>query len=181
MDSFKGALSAEDACRAVEVGLRSVASDLEIVCKPMADGGEGTVAALLAARPRGHWMPVRVQGPLPDSLVEAGFAWFPDDGTAVVEMATASGLPLLGETERNPLITTTYGTGELIRANVEHGARRILLTIGGSATVDSGIGPGVAVSGCGRPGIGTLRLFPGRDRPNRAADESTPTPRDRSM
>jgi glycerate 2-kinase len=145
LDSFKGALTADEACRAVEAGLRAAAPDLDIVRKPMADGGEGTAAALLASRPGGQWIPLRVQGPLPERTVEAGFAWFPDDGTAVVEMAAASGLPLLAEAERNPLKTTTHGTGELIRGAVERGARRILLTIGGSATVDGGTGAAAAL------------------------------------
>lgn len=145
LDSFKGSLPAKDACLAVEAGLRAVVSDLTIILKPMADGGEGTAAALLASRPGGEWIPVRVQGPLAEKTVEAGFAWFKDDFTAVVEMAAASGLPLLSENELNPLRTNTYGTGELIRAAIERGSRRILLTVGGSATVDGGIGAAAAL------------------------------------
>ncbi len=145
LDSFKGALSADLVCRAVEAGLRSPAIAVEIVRKPMADGGEGTAAALMAARLDGQWLAADVQGPLPGQVVAAAWAWFPDDRTAVIEMAAASGLPLLAEHERNPLQTSTYGTGELIRAAIEHGAQRILLTIGGSATVDGGIGAAVAL------------------------------------
>ncbi len=145
LDSFKDSLTAEAACRAVAAGLCDVDSDIATVCKPMADGGEGTAAALLAARSDGEWIPVRAQGPLPSQHVEAGFAWFPADHTALVEMAAASGLPLLTENERNPLRTNSYGLGELIRAAVERGARRILLAIGGSATVDGGTGSAAAL------------------------------------
>jgi len=145
LDSFKGSLAAEAACRAVEEGLRAARPDIEVIRMPMADGGEGTAAALLAARQGGEWVSARVQGPLPDRAVDAGFAWFPAEGTALVEMAAASGLPLLAERERDPLQTNTHGTGELIRAAVERGARRILLTIGGSATVDGGTGAAAAL------------------------------------
>ncbi len=145
MDSFKGALAADAACRAVAAGVRDADSGVEVVCKPMADGGEGTAATLLAARPGGEWLSVRVPGPLPERMVEAGYAWFSDDATAVVEMAVANGLPLLAAHERNPLETSTYGSGVLIRAAVRHGARRIFLAIGGSATVDGGMGAAAAL------------------------------------
>jgi len=145
LDAFKGGLTADAACRAVAAGLCDVDPGLDLVHKPMADGGEGTAATLLAARPGGEWLPMRVHGPLPDRAIDAGLAWFPDDGTAVVEMAAASGLPLLAEHERNPLVTSTVGTGELIRTAVEHGARRMVLAIGGSATVDGGIGAASAL------------------------------------
>ncbi len=145
LDSFKGGLSADEACRTVEAGLREADPDIEVVRKPMADGGEGTAAALLASRPGGEWIACTVRGPLPDQMVEAGFAWFPDEGTAVVEMAAASGLPLVSEKNRNPLRTTTYGTGQILKAAMEHGSRCILLTIGGSATNDGGIGVAAAL------------------------------------
>jgi len=145
MDKFKGGLSAGDACRSVAAGL--LATDPTVVCvqKPLADGGEGTAAALLAARPGGEWIPHTVAGPLPHRPVAAGYAWFPDDRTAVVEMAAANGLALLETCERNPLATSTRGTGELLQAAARRGARRILLAIGGSATVDGGIGAAAAL------------------------------------
>ncbi len=145
LDSFKGGLSAAQACQCVANGLRQADPTVDCVLKPMADGGEGTAAALLSARPGGKWLRLAVAGPLPDRQVEAGFAWFADDRTAVVEMAAASGLPLLAEHERNPLLTSTIGTGELLKAAAEQGARHILLAIGGSATVDGGVGAATAL------------------------------------
>lgn len=144
MDSFKGSLTAEAACRAVERGLRSVHPLAEIVCKPMADGGEGTAKALLACRD-GIWIPGEVTGPLPDQRVSAGYAWFPDDQTAVVEMASAAGLTRVPQGQLNPMKTTTYGVGELILAACRQGAKKMLLTVGGSATVDGGIGAAAAM------------------------------------
>jgi glycerate kinase len=93
----------------------------------------------------GRWVRQTVMGPLPDMQVEAGFAWFEDDGTALVEMASASGLELLSAGQMNPLKTTTYGTGQLIKAALEYGARKILLAVGGSATVDGGLGAAMAL------------------------------------
>lgn len=138
-DSFKGTMSAHEACAEAAAAIRAVRPDAELMLKPMADGGEGTAEAVLAARP-GEWIPVPVTGPLLSMTVDAGFAWFPEDGTALVEMAAASGITLLRRDQLNPLRTTTLGTGELIRAALAHGAKRILLAVGGSATVDGGIG-----------------------------------------
>ena len=144
-DSFKGSLPAAEFCRVAAAAIQDLRPDAEVISLPMADGGEGTAAALLAARPvAGEWVPVRVTGPTFRS-VGAGYAWFPGDATAVVEMAAASGLPLVPPAERDPLATTTYGTGELLRAAQARGARRILLAVGGSATVDGGIGAAAAL------------------------------------
>ena len=145
LDSFKGCLSAAAACQAVAKGLQAVDPTVRVRIKPMADGGEGTAAALLTARPSGVWIPCTVTGPLPERRVKAGFAWFADDRTAVVEMAAASGLPLLADHERNPMRTTTFGTGELLTAAVDTGAQHIVLTLGGSATVDGGVGAAAAL------------------------------------
>jgi len=145
MDKFKGGLSAGEACRNVAAGLREVDPTVVSLEIPLADGGEGTAAALMAARSGGEWIPVTVAGPLTDRAVVAGYAWFPDDLTAVVEMAAASGLALLADHQRNPLVTSTYGTGQLLEAAARRGARRILLTIGGSATVDGGVGAAAAL------------------------------------
>lgn len=144
LDSFKGNLTALEACESVQKGILAVFPECDVVICPMADGGEGTVEALRAAR-GGQWITCTVTGPLPDRSVEAGFGWCPDDGTALVEMAHASGITLLQAAELNPLHTTTYGTGELMRAALEKGARRIILAIGGSATVDGGIGAAMAL------------------------------------
>ena len=144
LDSFKGSLTAVQACDIVAGAIRAVRPDAEVVTKPMADGGEGTASVLMAAA-GGRWLAKTVMGPLPEMQVDAGFVWLPDTRTALVEMATASGLPLLKPQQRNPLKTTTYGTGQLIKAAIDHGANHILLAIGGSATVDGGVGAAVAL------------------------------------
>jgi glycerate 2-kinase len=138
-DKFKGCLSAAEVASAIASGLRGVEDGIEIDQCPMADGGEGTVAALVAAT-GGKLVTRRVTGPLPDVKVDAVFGMLGDGQTAVIEMAAASGLALLKPEDRNPLYTTTYGTGELLNAAVELGAKKIVLGIGGSATVDGGIG-----------------------------------------
>jgi len=144
MDSFKGSLTAERACKIVAESVASVVPAAEIIIKPMADGGEGTAQAMLAAG-SGQWIEKTVAGPLPGMRVCAGFAWFAGENLAVVEMATASGLQLLSPQRQNPLKTTTYGTGQLITAAIDYGAQRILLAVGGSATVEGGTGAAVAM------------------------------------
>ncbi len=144
MDSFKGSLTAVRACDIVAEAIRSTTSGAVVVTKPMADGGEGTATTLMAAA-GGEWVSARVVGPLPEMQVDAGFVWLPDTYTAVVEMAAASGLPLLRAEQYNPLKATTYGTGQLIAAAIDHGADQILLAIGGSATVDGGVGAAMAL------------------------------------
>ena len=143
-DSFKGNMSAREVCETAAQGIRSVLPDAETVILPMADGGEGTAEAMMAAL-GGEWIPLTVTGPLRHMRVEAGYAWLPESKTAVVEMAAASGLPLLKPEERDPINATTTGTGELIKAAVEKGAEKILMTLGGSATVDGGVGAAEAL------------------------------------
>ncbi|MBN2137436.1 MAG: glycerate kinase [Sedimentisphaerales bacterium] len=143
MDSFKGSLTSVEACEIVADAI-GCSVDAEIIIKPMADGGEGTAEAMLRSG-GGVWIEKRVMGPLPDMEVEAGFAWFEETKTALVEMAKASGLELLERGQGDPLATTTYGTGQLIKAAVEHGAERIQLAVGGSATVDGGTGAAAAL------------------------------------
>jgi len=144
MDSFKGSLTAVRACQITADALTSACGSLEIVQKPIADGGEGTALTMITAM-NGEWISVTVTGPMPDIIVDAGFAWFEKDKMAVVEMASASGLPLLTPQQRNPLKTTTVGTGQLVNAAIEKGAKRIMLAVGGSATVDGGIGAAAAL------------------------------------
>ena len=144
MDSFKGSLGAVEACEIVAEAVTSRAADLKIAIKPMADGGEGTARALIRAA-EGRWVPKKVMGPLSDMQVEAGFAWFDCDRMAVVEMATASGFELLSAGQLNPLKTTTYGTGQLVKAALQYSAEKILLAVGGSATVDGGVGAAAAL------------------------------------
>ena len=144
MDSFKGSMTAARVCTIVAETIRSTVPEAEVVSKPMADGGEGTAAALMEAA-GGQWVARRVMGPLPAMQVDAGFVWLAENHTAVVEMALASGLTLLDRNRQNPLETTTYGTGQLIEAASEYGAERVLLAIGGSATVDGGVGAAQAL------------------------------------
>lgn len=137
-DSFKDSLSAQGVAQAIASGLREVWPDARLIECPMADGGEGTIEAVLAACD-GQWMKNRVTGPL-GQPVEAQWGWLADTRTAIIEMAMASGLQLLTLEQRDATVTTTYGTGELIAAAMDAGARRIILAIGGSATNDGGTG-----------------------------------------
>jgi len=143
-DSFKGSLSAAAACRIAADALHQVRPELEIVRCPMADGGEGTAEALQVAL-GGGWMRETVTGPLPGMRVEARWLWCPEKKLALVEMAEAAGLTLLRPEQRNPLHATTYGVGELLRSAVKHGADKILLAVGGSATCDGGLGAAAAL------------------------------------
>ncbi|MBO9606760.1 MAG: glycerate kinase [Paenibacillaceae bacterium] len=137
-DSFKGSLSAPEAAKAIARGVAKAAPQAETVLVPVADGGEGTADSLVAAT-GGHSIAVTVAGPLGEP-VRAAYGVLGDGVTCVVEMASASGLVLVPEARRNPLLTTTYGTGELIRHALDSGYRRFILAIGGSATNDGGIG-----------------------------------------
>ncbi|WP_248803051.1 glycerate kinase [Pseudomonas sp. MWU13-2100] len=137
-DSFKDSLSAEGVARAIAEGLARVLPEAQLIECPMADGGEGTVASVLAAC-NGELRSLRVRGPLGDP-VNAHWGWLPTSATAIIEMAEASGLQLVPNEQRDACITSTYGTGELIRAALDAGAQRIILAIGGSATNDAGAG-----------------------------------------
>lgn len=137
-DSYKESLSALEVAHAVEAGFRQVFPDAEYVLVPVADGGEGTVDAMVAATD-GRREKVTVTGPLGD-CVEAFYGLTGDGDTAVIEMAAASGLALVPPARRDPRLTTSRGTGELIRAALDAGARRFILGIGGSATNDGGAG-----------------------------------------
>lgn len=137
-DSFKGSLSALEVCQAMETGIRRVKGEAEIISVPMADGGEGTVRSLVDAT-GGRIITRMVTGPLGDQ-VEAFFGITGDGETAVIEMAAASGLPLVPQNKRDPRITTTFGTGELIIAALDEGCKKIIIGIGGSATNDGGAG-----------------------------------------
>lgn len=137
-DSFKGSLSATQAAEAIAQGVSRACPECQVRQLPIADGGEGTLDALLAGA-GGQDLLVSVHGPLGD-LVTAHLGILQNGNTAVVEMAQASGLTLIPEEKRNPLFTSSYGTGELMRAALDHGCREIIVTIGGSATVDGGMG-----------------------------------------
>jgi glycerate kinase len=137
-DSFKGSLTALEVCEAAARGIEAIDPDIEIVQVPMADGGEGTVQSLVDATD-GSLITENVTGPLGDP-VDAVYGLLGDDESAVIEMAAASGLPLVPEEKRNPLYTTTYGTGELIAAALDEGRGKLIVGIGGSATTDAGAG-----------------------------------------
>ncbi|MFA6560416.1 MAG: glycerate kinase [Verrucomicrobiia bacterium] len=137
-DKFKGSLTAEEAADAIERGVRRVWPRARVVKAPMADGGEGTLRALVHAT-GGRILHQRVMGPLGEP-VRAAFGVLGDGETAVIEMAEASGYKLVSAARRNPLVTTTYGTGELILAALRRGCRRLIVGIGGSATNDGGAG-----------------------------------------
>ncbi|TBL80346.1 glycerate kinase [Paenibacillus thalictri] len=137
-DSYKGSLTAKQACDAMEEGILRAAPHAEIAKVPMADGGEGTVQSLIDAT-GGKLLTVEVTGPLGDK-VKASYGILGDGETAVIEMAEASGLYLIAAENRNPLATTTYGTGELIRAALDQGCRKFIMGLGGSATNDGGAG-----------------------------------------
>ncbi len=136
-DSFKGSNTAIRVADLIEQGVRKVFADAEVVKIPVADGGEGTVNAVVAGG-GGEYMDLEVTGPLGDP-VTARYGILPGR-RAVIEMAAASGLPLVPEDRRNPTLTTTYGTGQLIKAALEEGCREFLIGIGGSATNDAGVG-----------------------------------------
>jgi len=142
-DSFKGSFSAAEVAAAVAAGLRDAGREAHEL--PVADGGEGTMEALVSVL-GGEIHTARVSGPLGDP-VEARFAMLPGEPTAIVETAQASGLGLVPEGERDAFAASTFGTGELIAAAVEAGARRVIVTVGGSATSDGGAGALEALEG----------------------------------
>ncbi|MFP4622193.1 MAG: glycerate kinase [Bacteroidales bacterium] len=137
-DSFKHSLSSLEAANSISTGIQRILEEVEICLSPVADGGEGTVQALIDATD-GLLEQTRVHDPLM-RMITASYGILGDGKTAVIEMASASGIELLKPEERDPLKTTTYGTGELIRDALENQCSRIILGIGGSATIDGGAG-----------------------------------------
>jgi len=137
-DSFKDSLSAAGVAAAIAEGLAQALPQAELVQCPMADGGEGTMEAILAAC-AGELRSLTVEGPL-GSPVQARWGWLADSATAIIEMAEASGLQLVPVNQRDACTSSTYGTGQLIGAALDAGARRVILAIGGSATNDAGTG-----------------------------------------
>ena len=137
-DSFKESLSAMEIAIEIEAGFQEIFPHAEYLKVPAADGGEGTVDAMIAAT-SGKRIDVTVSGPRGEP-VQAYYGLLGNDGTAVIEMASASGLALVPANMRNPLKTSSYGTGEMIRSALDAGARRLILGIGGSATNDGGAG-----------------------------------------
>lgn len=137
-NAFKDSLTALEVADAIEVGIRRVLPDAEVLKLPIADGGDGTLELIIHAA-GGEMIEREVIGPLGD-MITARFGVLPDGKKAIIEMAESSGLRLVPHDQRNPMVTTTYGTGQLIKAALDHGCTEIVIGVGGSATVDGGIG-----------------------------------------
>ena len=137
-DKFKDSLSAKEACEGLQRGILRTFPSAEIETLPLADGGEGTLETLQSVW-GGNFIECEVHDPL-SRKIRANYLWIKEKQTAIIEMARASGIELLKQNERNCLITNTYGTGQLIKDALEKGAKEIILTVGGSATNDAGIG-----------------------------------------
>ncbi|AZU64451.1 glycerate kinase [Neobacillus mesonae] len=144
-DSFKESMTAKEACIAMEKGIKNVTDEITCIHVPMADGGEGTMQSLVDAT-GGKIYGKKVIGPLGNE-VEAFYGILGNGDTGIIEMSSASGLHLVPTEKRNPMITTTYGTGQLINACLEHGINKLLIGIGGSATNDGGAGLVQALGG----------------------------------
>ncbi|MFB3786001.1 MAG: glycerate kinase [bacterium] len=142
-NAFKECLSAPEVAKAMAAGARKATPDLEIIEVPLADGGDGTTEALVSAR-QGRLVEITARDPLMRP-VAARYGLIDEDRTAVIEMAAASGLWHLQEHEKNPMRTTTYGTGEMIRDALDRGVDTLIVGIGGSATTDAGLGMAAAL------------------------------------
>lgn len=138
IDSFKGSLSSVQAGNAIKDGVKTVFHDAEVYISPIADGGEGTMEAIVGAT-GGEIVRIPVHNPLAEEII-ANYGIIPESKTAVIEMASAAGLPLIPAEQRNPLYTTTYGVGEMIGDAIERGCRDFIIGLGGSATNDGGVG-----------------------------------------
>ena len=138
IDSFKGSLTSYEAGNTVKKSAEKVFPDSVINVCPIADGGEGTANAIISAV-NGTLLKTAVHDPL-NRPITAEYGIIPQSNTAVIEMASASGLTLISENERNPLYTTTYGVGEMIADAIEKDCRNFIIGIGGSATNDGGVG-----------------------------------------
>ncbi len=136
-DKYKGCLSAVEVCSIIKKSILGIDSTIDVVVRPIADGGEGTVSTLVDNL-GGRYIDLEVTGPLGEP-VKARFGII-GDYTAIIEMASASGLVLVPPDKRNPMETTTYGTGELIKKALDMGCKRIITGVGGSATNDGGLG-----------------------------------------
>lgn len=138
IDSFKGSLSSIEAGIAAKEGILKARPDAEVIVKPLADGGEGTVDALTEGL-NGERIHITAAGPM-GTPVSCYYGYLKESGTAIIEMASAAGITLVPDVEKNPLLATTYGVGEMIKDAMERGCRNFIIGIGGSATNDGGIG-----------------------------------------
>lgn len=138
IDSLKGSLSSLEAGAAIREGIYKVMPDAQVVVRPLADGGEGTVEVLTLGM-QGHMEKVVVSDPL-GRPIEAAYGVLDNTKTAIVEISAVAGITLVSEEERNPLNTTTYGVGQIIRDAIGKGCKNFIIGIGGSATNDGGVG-----------------------------------------
>ena len=138
IDSFKGSLTTFEAGRAIDETAKEVFGNPDVVILPVADGGEGTVEAIVSAT-NGEFVEAIVCNPIGEKI-QANYGYIPKTKTAIIEMSAAAGITLISENERNPMNTTTYGVGEIILDAISKGCRRFIIGIGGSATNDGGIG-----------------------------------------
>ena len=141
VDSFKGSMTSIEAGESIEKGIKIVLPDSQVRVRPVADGGEGTTEAIIYGRKNVNAEKCTVTGPLGERLTVSYITYDADEGkTAVMEMSAAAGLPLVSEDRRNPMYTTTYGVGEMIKDAISKKCERFIIGIGGSATNDGGIG-----------------------------------------
>ena len=138
IDSLKGSLSSMEAGTAIKDGILAAKPDAEVIVKPLADGGEGTTDALIEGM-NGERIDLTVTGPM-HTPVDAYYGCLKDTNTAVMEMASAAGITLVPDSEKNPLLATSYGVGEMINDAIQRGCRNFIIGIGGSVTNDGGIG-----------------------------------------
>ena len=138
IDSFKGSLSTFQASSAIAEGIKSVYNDAEVFTCPIADGGEGTVEAIISAN-KGEMITIPVHNPA-DKIINASYGLIPQRKTAVIEMSAAAGITLIPKDELNPMNATTYGVGEMIADAIDRGCRKFIIGIGGSSTNDGGVG-----------------------------------------
>ena len=138
IDSLKGSLSSMEAGMAIKDGILAAKPDAEVIVKPLADGGEGTTDALIEGM-NGERIDLTVTGPM-HTPVGAYYGYLKDTNTAVMEMASAAGITLVPDSEKNPLLATSYGVGEMINDAIQRGCRNFIIGIGGSVTNDGGIG-----------------------------------------
>lgn len=138
IDSFKGSLRSAEAIQAAKEGVRSVFPDCKVICLPVSDGGEGILDVLVAAT-GGRYISLKAHDPLM-KLISTRYGLSKDGKTALIEMAEINGLPLVPTQERNPMVTTSYGSGELIKDALNRGCQKFIIGIGGSATNDAGLG-----------------------------------------
>ncbi len=138
IDSFKGSLSTFEAGKAIEEAAKEVYENIEVRISPIADGGEGTVEAIISAA-NGEFVKTTVCNPFGEKI-QATYGYIPKTKTAIIEMSAAAGITLIKESERNPMNTTTFGVGEMILDAISKGCRKFVIGIGGSATNDGGVG-----------------------------------------